>query len=60
MRNYMCIRWLINLSDSTKMHGATVRFIEETNFITVQTSIKSQLRVFRYIIKDTLMERSIL
>jgi len=24
----MCIRWLTNLSDSTKMHGATVRFIK--------------------------------
>jgi len=23
----MCIRWLINFSDSTKMHGATIRFI---------------------------------
>ena len=23
----MCIGWLINLSDSTKMHGATIRFI---------------------------------
>ena len=23
----MCIRWLINWSDSTKMHGATIRFI---------------------------------
>jgi len=22
----MCIRWLINWSDSTKMHGATIRF----------------------------------
>ena len=27
MWNYMCIRWLINWSDSTKMHGATIRFI---------------------------------
>ena len=27
MWNYMCIRWLINLSDSTKMHGAAIRFI---------------------------------
>jgi len=26
MWNYMCIRWLINWSDSTKMHGATIRF----------------------------------
>ena len=23
----MCIRWLINGSDSRKMHGATIRFI---------------------------------
>jgi len=23
----MCIRWLINWSDSTKMHGVTIRFI---------------------------------
>ena len=23
----MCIRWLINWSDSTKMHGATIRFV---------------------------------
>jgi len=22
----MCIRWLINFSDSTEMHGATIRF----------------------------------
>ena len=27
MWNYMCIRWLINWSDSTKMHGATIRYI---------------------------------
>jgi len=27
MWNYMCIRWLINWSDSTKIHGATIRFI---------------------------------
>ena len=27
MWNYMCIRWLINWSDSTKMHGSTIRFI---------------------------------
>ena len=27
MSNYMCIRWLINWSDSTKMHGATIRSI---------------------------------
>ena len=27
MWNYMCIRWLINWSDSTKMHGATIRSI---------------------------------
>jgi len=27
MWNYMCIGWLINWSDSTKMHGATIRFI---------------------------------
>ena len=27
MWNYMCIRWLINWSDSTKMHGAKIRFI---------------------------------
>ena len=27
MWNYMCIRWLRNWSDSTKMHGATIRFI---------------------------------
>ena len=27
MWNYMCIRWLINWSDSTKMHGATIRII---------------------------------
>jgi len=26
MWNYMCIRLLINWSDSTKMHGATIRF----------------------------------
>jgi len=26
MWNYMCIRWLINWSDSTKIHGATIRF----------------------------------
>ena len=25
----MCIRWLINWSDSTKMHGATIRFTLE-------------------------------
>jgi len=24
--NYLCIRWLINWSDTTKMHGATIRF----------------------------------
>ena len=28
MWNYMCIRWLINWSISTKMHGATIRFIQ--------------------------------
>jgi len=22
----MCIRWLINFSDPTKLHGATIRF----------------------------------
>jgi len=33
MWNYMCIRWLINWSDSTKMHGATIRFILVTSFI---------------------------
>jgi len=27
MWNYMCIRWLINWSNSTKMHSATIRFI---------------------------------
>jgi hypothetical protein len=27
MWNYTCIFWLINLSDSTKMLGATIRFI---------------------------------
>jgi len=27
----MCIRWLINWSDSTKMHGATIRFKECEN-----------------------------
>jgi len=27
MWNYICIVWLINWSDSTKMHGATIRFI---------------------------------
>jgi len=27
MWNYMCIRWWTNWSDSTKMHGATIRFI---------------------------------
>jgi len=27
MLNYMCICWLINWNDSTKMHGATIRFI---------------------------------
>jgi len=26
MWNYMCIRWLMNWSDSAKMHGATIRF----------------------------------
>ena len=25
--NYMCILWLINWNNSTKMHGATIRFI---------------------------------
>ena len=29
----MCIRWLMNLSDSAKMHGATIRFIDVTCFI---------------------------
>jgi len=42
MWNYMCIRWLINWSDSTKMHGATIRtvpiykmclFTFSTNFV---------------------------
>jgi len=32
MWNYMCIRWLINWSDSTKMHGATIRFIVQNAF----------------------------
>ena len=32
MWNYMCICWLINWSDSTKMHGATIRFIDIMNF----------------------------
>jgi len=30
----MCIRWLINCSDSTKMHGATVRFVPVTTYVT--------------------------
>jgi len=29
MWNYMGIRWLINFSDSTKMHGATIIFINK-------------------------------
>jgi len=33
MWNYMCIRRLINWSDSTKMHGATIRFIDTFSFI---------------------------
>jgi len=28
MWNYICIPWLINWSDSTKMHGATIRLTE--------------------------------
>jgi len=34
MWNYMCIRWFINWSDSTKMHGATtITFILIRSFI---------------------------
>jgi len=32
MWNYMCIHWLINWSDSTKMHSATIRFIRGLSF----------------------------
>ena len=40
MWNYMCIRWLINWSDSTKMHGATVRI--KVALISRQNDRKSQ------------------
>jgi len=33
MWNCMCIRWLINWSDSTKMHGATIRFKVASSWI---------------------------
>jgi len=49
MWNYMCIRWLINRSDSTKMHGATIRFktlhvsdsssVHHQEFFTVHTAM---------------------
>ena len=34
MWNYMCIRWLINWSDSTIMHGATIRFTFSSSLCT--------------------------
>jgi len=42
----MCIRWLINWSDSTKMHGATIRFM-------VSGSLREYLSAFYTADSDT-------
>ena len=41
MWNYMCIRWFINWSDSTKMHGATIRFIIPVVFVLNLTLVQN-------------------
>jgi len=53
MWNYMCIRWLINWSDSTKMRGATVRFI-----VYIFTLLKSNFKL-RFRRKCILKQRDV-
>jgi len=52
MWNYTCIRWLINWSDSTKIHGATVRFMYKIVLLTV--FLWGCCRLLRAVVKGVL------
>jgi len=53
MRNYMCIRWSINWSDSTEMHGATIRFMNYANLLNPRSSVHLEKLVVPQLVKKS-------
>jgi len=49
--NYMCFLWLIHWSDTTKMHGATIRFTDVV--VSCDTLVSVQQNTYCYFPEDS-------